>query len=327
MLQMRRPLQVCAGIGAALLLIPSNSTAQDSGRVPAAECCQLLLVPVGAVSLGNALTAKGGADAWFVNPAGLATIEQDEFRIHSAPTVIETTSTFGVALRVRQAGTIGVIYQLIELGTIASTDKNQQQIGQIRFYDHILAGTFATSFGAGVTAGITYKLYQSRSSCSGYCEQGSAVATTHGIDFGVQYHSPLWRALQLGASITNAGLALQVVNAEQASPMPVRLRAGAAYEVMHHFAEDSTVAVWLNSDISVSSRQGVAPILSVGAEAVFDNTIFLRAGYASGSGRKNGAGVGVGLRYARFDISVATSFGDLVATETDPYQITFAITF
>jgi hypothetical protein len=120
---------------------------------------------------------------------------------------------------------------------------------------------------------------------------------------------------------------LQVLNAEQADPTPTRFRAGAAYEVMHHFSSDSTTALWASFDVSGSWRQGVEPRVGAGAELVLDETIFVRAGYASGSGRASGAGVGIGLRYDRFELGIARSFVGAAGGGQDPFQITFAVGF
>ncbi|HSJ10858.1 MAG TPA: PorV/PorQ family protein [Longimicrobiales bacterium] len=324
-----------AGLVAALLVgslvLPQRAAGQDDpdDRVGAAECCLPLLFPIGAraVGLGNALTARGGADALFVNPAGLAALDRDEFRIHNANTDIETSNTFGVAFGISTAGILALSYRLVDYGTFTATGKGGEITGEVRIIEHMLLSTFATQLGGGLAAGITYKIYQSRQSCSGFCEQPPFAATTHGIDFGVQYHPPLWKALQLGTSITHFGLPLQVINAEQTSPTPARVRAGAAYEVLHHFAADSAVSIWLSTDVAASWRQGVPATVGVGAEVIMDNTIFVRAGYASGGGRNAGAGVGLGLRYDRFDIGIARSFVDAGATDRDPFQITFSVAF
>lgn len=331
MLRQARTLLRSATISGALILAAVPVTGQDNGdddRVGAGECCLSLLIPTGAraTALGNALTARGGADALFVNPAGLAALERDEFRIHNAPTEIETTNTFGVAFRIRSAGIVALNYRMIDLGSIEGRDETGQPTGEIRFYNHMLLASFATRLGGGVAAGITYMLYQERETCKGFCERPSLTATTHGVDFGVQYHPPIWPSLQLGASITHFALPLQVINAEQAAPTPARIRAGAAYEVLHHFSADSAVAVWLSSDVAVSWRQDVPLTWSGGAEAVLDETIFVRIGYATGSGRDAGAAVGLGLRYERFDVGVAKSF-DPSGLVRDPYQITFAVSF
>jgi len=317
---------------AVLLCHAAVATAQDppdDDRVGAAECCLPLLFPVGAraVGLGNALTARGGPDALFVNPAGLAALARDEFRIHNAATDVETSNAFSLAFRIRSAGSFALTYRLVDYGSFPATDETGQQIGEARVLDHMLITSFATQLGGGLAAGISYKLYQFRSDCSGFCGEPGFAATTHGVDFGVQYHPPIWKSLQLGASLMHAGLPLQVVNAEQASPTPTRIRAGAAYEMLHHFVKDSTITGWLMTDVSGSWRQGVPVIVSTGGELVLDETIFVRAGYSTGSGRNAGAAVGLGLRYDRFDIGIARSFVDAGATDKDPFQITFAVSF
>lgn len=318
----------------ALLLMGIGSgglRAQDVGepRAGAVECCRQLLFPVGAraVSLGNSLTARTGADALFVNPAGLAQLRRDEFRVHNADTELESSNAFGVAFRLKGAGVVGLSYRLVDYGESQATDPQGTPTGTLRSLDHFLVASFATSMAAGVTAGISYKLFQFRHDCSGFCEGGGFAATTHAVDFGVQYHPRLWPALQLGASVTHMGLSLQVLNAEQADPTPTRLRVGGAYELMHHFTTDTTTALWASLDVAGSWRDGVEPRAGAGVELVLDETIFVRAGYATGSGRDSGTGVGLGLRYDRFELGIARSFAGAAALGQDPFQITFAVGF
>jgi hypothetical protein len=312
-----------------LLVLPVRAAAQLEPRAGAAECCLQLLFPVGAraVGVGNALTARSGPDALFVNPAGLALLRRDEFRIHNADTELESSNAFGLAIRVRGAGVLGLTYRLVDYGESQATDPRGTPTGTLRSLEHFLLATFATPMGPGLTAGISYKLFQFRHDCSGFCEGGSFVATTHAMDLGAQYHPGLWPALQLGLAVTHLGVPLQVLNAEQADPTPTRLRAGAAYELMHHFSRDTTTALWTSLDVSGSWRQGVEPRVSTGVELILDETIFVRAGYATGSGRDSGAGVGVGLRYDRFELGIARSFVGAAGGGQDPFQITFAVGF
>jgi hypothetical protein len=300
----------------------------QSGEAPvtAEECCLPLLLHVGAraVGLGNALTARAGADALFVNPAGLSRLERDEFRLHSAETDIESSTVFGLAFRVRGAGTIGIAYRLIDYGEVEATGDFGEVVGMLRLLDHALVGSFAAELAPGLSTGISYQLYQSRQDCRGTCT--TLVGTTHAIDFGVQYHPDLWPQVQFGASVIHLGTALQVINAEQADPTPARIRAGAAYELMHHFTADTTSALWASLDVAGSWREGVAPTVATGLELILDRTIFVRGGHTTGTGRNSGAAVGVGLRYDRFDVGIAKTFASDVVGQ-DPYQITFAIGF
>jgi hypothetical protein len=297
-------------------------------RGPPAECCVQLLAPVGAraTALANTLVSRPGPDGLFVNPAALSGLERDEFRIHNADAEIEASNAFGLAFRVRGAGVLGLTYRLSDYGDSQATDALGNPTGTLRVLDHYLIASFATALGHGLAAGVSYKMFQFRQDCTGFCVDGSFAATTHGLDFGMQYHPPLWPALQLGAAVTHAGLALQVLNAEQADPMPTRVRIGAAYEVLQHFTADTSMVLWATANVAGSWREGVQPRAGLGLELVMDHTIFIRTGYATGAGREAGAAVGVGLRYDRFDVGIARSF--LGATGApDPFQITFAVGF
>jgi hypothetical protein len=322
------------GALAALCLVTAAFplSAQDN-PVPGApgatvECCQQLLVPVGAraSALGGAVTARSGPDVVFLNPAALAVLSRDELRIHNEKTEVESTNALGLAFRVRGAGVLGLSYRLSEYGVSDATDASGNITGQLRPLEHFLLVSFATGMGPGVTAGVSYKIYQLRNECAGFCGGFDFAATTHAVDFGVQYHPGIWPTLQLGASVLHFGLPLQVLNAEQADPTPARFRVGAAYEVMHHFSTDSTTALWVSTDVAGSWRHGVPRRVSAGLELVLDNTIFVRSGYATGTGRESGPGIGVGLRYDRFDVGIARRFGVGIGAQ-DPFQITFAVGF
>ncbi|HUF49255.1 MAG TPA: hypothetical protein VMN60_00365 [Longimicrobiales bacterium] len=301
---------------------------QDRG-VGATECCLPLLFPIGAraVGTGNSLTARDGPDALHVNPAALAGLAKDEFRVHNAKTEFETSNTFALALRIRTAGVVGIAYRLIDYGEAEATDDFGNPTGILRLLEQSLLATFATTMADGLTAGISYKLFQFRQDCNNICGGADFSATTHGIDAGVQFHPRIWPALQLGAAVTHVGLPLQVINAEQASPMPSRIRAGAAYELMHHFSADTTTVVWATADVATSWRTGVPPVAAVGVEVILDRTMYVRTGYTTGTGRTAGAAVGLGLRYDRFDVGVAKSFVASATGTPDPFQVTFAITF
>jgi hypothetical protein len=322
-------------VGAVCLTLSAGMSAPLFGqdRVPergisAVECCQQLLVPVGAraSALAGALTARGGPDVVFINPAALAALTRDELRIHTEKTEVESTTALGLAFRIRGAGVLGLAYRLSEYGDSEATDEVGQVTGRLRPLEHFLLASFATSMGPGIAAGVSYKTYQLRNQCEGFCGGFDFAATTHAVDFGVQYHPALWPTLQLGASILHLGLPLQVLNAEQADPTPARLRVGGAYELMHHFSADTTTALWLSADLTGSWREGVQRQAAAGLELVLDHTIFVRGGYATGTGRESGAGIGVGLRYDRFDVGIARRFGVGLGVQ-DPFQITFSLAF
>jgi hypothetical protein len=313
---------------AALFVLLAGELAAQEDAVPASECCLPILLPIGArpVALGQALTARAGRDGIFINPAGLVVINDDEFVVHRSTMAEDAQlTTFGLIIHSAVAGVFALTYRLIDFGESEITDEFGNVIGTSGFIDQMVIASFGTRVAAGWSAGISYKLYDFRDQCEGICGDRFS-GTTHLLDAGVEYRRG--PHLILGGALTNAGLALQVRNAAQADPTPTRVRVGAAYEVGHHLQQDTSVQVWAQFDVVERLRDPGAPALNVGAEVILDETIFLRAGHSSaGNGiTSGGTGLGVGLRYQRFDIAVSKTFST-TALESDPVQISFGVRF
>ena len=236
-------------------------------------------------------------------------------------------TTFGLIIHSAVAGVFAVTYRLIDFGETDNTDDQGNPIGSSSFIDQVLIATYATRVSAGWSAGISYKLYDFRDQCEGVCGERFS-GTTHMLDAGLEFRPARAPHLILGASLVNAGLALQVKNAAQADPTPARVRLGAAYEVGHHLQKDTTIQVWAHADVVERLRGASSPALNVGAEVILDRTIFLRAGHSSASNgiTSGGTGLGVGMRYQRFDIAVSKTFST-TALESDPVQISFGVRF
>jgi hypothetical protein len=320
-------------IGIAFVLLSSTRVAfaQDEG-VPAAECCLPLQFPIGArsVAMGQAITARGGRDGIFFNPAGLAALSDDQFVVHRSTMLDEAQlTTLALVIHSAVAGVFAVTYRLIDFGDTEVTDANNNVIGRDALIDQVLIASFATRITPGWTAGVSYKLYDFRTQCDGICPE-QVKGTTHMLDVGTEFQLPNFPHLLLAASATHVGFPLQVKNRAQADPPPTRLRFGAAYEVGHHVQKDTTIQIWAQGDIVQRVRNATIPAWNVGAEAILNQTFFIRAGFSTeGDGTGNrGAGLGVGLVYQRYDISVAKTFqtGALDAS-SDPIHITFGVTF
>jgi len=308
---------------------PAVAQAQEaSGRVSSYECCSTLLYPVGArvVALGSAVAARSMPDALYVNPAGIAGLDIDEFRVHSERGEINTTTTFAVTFGLGRAGTAALSYRLLDYGDIEAADEFGNPTGTLSFTDQLLAASFATTILNHLQAGVSYKLFQWRQDCSGYCQEQPASGTTNAVDLGVRAEIPWVRSLELGLAATQLGLPLQVKNAAQSDPAPTRIRVGAAYEVLQHFSRDSTVQLVASADLVRGIREGIEPTAALGLELILDRSLFVRSGYASGTGKGSGGSVGVGMIWERFDVSVAKSF---TASDdgAEPFQVTFAIRF
>jgi hypothetical protein len=160
----------------------------------------------------------------------------------------------------------------------------------------------------GLNAGISYKIFQFRNDCSGFCDGGGFAATTHAVDVGLQYHPQLWRALQLGRRDHPSRSAAAGLQCRAGGSDAERVRVGAAYEVMHHFSTDTTTALWLSQTCQVPGGRVWSVAQALASSWCSTRPIYLRGGYSTGSGPHSGAGVGIGLRYDRFEVGIARSF-------------------
>ncbi|MGQ0563079.1 MAG: hypothetical protein ACT443_14540 [Gemmatimonadota bacterium] len=314
---------------AALLLVARGAHAQDEG-VSSTECCIDMLSPVGArtVALGDAVTARPGPDAMFVNPAGLSERRKNEFTAHRSDFVDASRTTLGVLLATRDVGVFALAYHLIDFGTQENTDDFGNVLGTSTYIYQQLIASYATRVGVGWSAGLNYRLYDFRPSCTGVnCVSAERPGTTHMVDAGLTYEPRLLKTARFGASIMHVGFPLQINNAAQADPTPARLRVGAAYEAGHHFSSDTTLAVWLHIDAVDRVRDPGSPALNFGAEVVLDRTISVRAGHSSaGDGvTSGGTALGLGLVYERFEVSVAKTVTTLPIGE--PFHVSFGVTF
>lgn len=295
------------------------------------ECCLLLLVPVGAraSALGGAVTALTGADAVFRNPAGLAGLEKGRFVIHHSDNATLDVQTDAFSLLFTPwSSTLGISYQLFDKGEIETTDPTGQTTGALTYRDHLVVASFATPVGAGISAGLNYKVYQERVNCTGLCGGEEYAATTQAVDVGVRWNPPWHEALELGLSVVNAGFDLQVVNAEDSDPFPGRLHLGVAYDILAAAPGANGVALRLALDARDRLSALGSPTVAVGSELAIQQAVFLRAGYAPGEGLGTGAAVGLELRYDRFDIGVSRSFvNSALEGDSEPFQISLGLNF
>lgn len=314
-----------------ILFIARAAYAQDDA-VSSAECCIDMLFPIGArtVALGAAVTARPGEDASFVNPAGLAFMRDDQFYAHRSSLADAKVTTLGVVFVSKDVGAFGIAYHLVDFGDQETTDEFGNPTGSASIIYQQLIASFGTRMRGGWSAGINYRLYDFRPTCSGTsCEETAKPGTTHMVDAGLVFEPRFLPTARLGAAIAHLGFPLQVNNAQQADPTPARLRVGAAYEAAHHFTRDTSVVVWLHADAIQRIRNGGSPAVALSAEVILDNTIYFRAGHAtSGDGTTSGAtGLGIGLKYQRFDVSVAKTLSTSELFSGEPFHVSFGVTF
>ena len=168
-------------------------------------------------------------------------------------------------------------------------------------------------------------------SCRGICPDKGTTATTWAVDAGLQLEPSGDVPLRFGAMVAHLGPRLQVLNAEQADPLPTRVRVGASYDVLAEVLTRDDVKGWLSLEVQDRLRDPGAISVYLGSElaAGGPDALYLRAGYVIGDlDQEQGARVGLGLRYERFDLAIAKSLAVSTLTgETEPVHVSFSIIF
>ena len=296
------------------------------------EGALFLLLPVGAkaVSLGRAMTAMQGTESAFWNPAGLAEVEQRQVVLFRGDNVAGTGTAISAVLAKPGLGTLSASYYLHDVGGQDLTDPDGNFLGTLSVRNHLGVVSAATRLFDRINAGVSFKVVEFRTTCRGtFCPDVGTTATTYAVDAGLQ--AQLSESLRIGAMLAHLGPRLQVLNAAQADPLPARVRVAVAYDVASLLADGEELAGWLSIEVQDRLRDPGSLSLYVGGELIAGraDALFLRAGYVLGDlDQEDGARVGLGLRYERFDLAIAKSLAVSPLTgETEPVHVTFSIRF
>src|SRR6266481_4331773 len=209
----------------ATVLLSAHPAIRLSAQEPPLNAGALFLVfPVGAQAVGmgqTATAAAGRGEAAFWNPAGLATLSDDEFALHSASLVAGRSNVLGAYFPSRGIGVIGGAVYLVDYGDLDRTDINGNTIARIAPRNFEFLASYATNLTGSFVLGINYKLVQFRVDCSGDCRDFPAgTGATHAVDVGGQFSVGPGGPLRIGVVLRNVGFRLQVNNQAQADPLP-----------------------------------------------------------------------------------------------------------
>lgn len=312
---------------------PGALSASTTSLSAPQEGALFLLLPTGAqaVGLGRAMTALPSQESAFWNPAGLAELEGSRFVVSRGEHLAGEAVAFSLLLQNASLGTFGLSYQLLDVGDQDRTDEQGNVIGEVSFRDHLATVSFATRVIERISAGVNLKLVRRRIACRGACLDDGVTATTFAVDAGIQAQPVSAIPLRLGVMLAHAGPHLQVVNAEQADPLPTRLRISWAYDVAGYFLSRPDLGLWITAEMEDRWRSPGSPSVYVGGEftAGRDDAFYARAGYEAGESSQNqGAAMGVGFRYDDFDVSLAKSLSRSALTgESQPVHVTLGIVF
>lgn len=330
---MRRLLPV---ILAALLAVPATGWAQESGDDPSStEGALFLLLPAGAkaVSMGRAMTAVQGAESVFWNPAGLASLDGRRLMLIRGDHAVGTATSASYLTARSGLGTLGFSYFLLDVGDQDLTGEGGEYLGTITVRNHLGVASAAARILDRLNAGLSFKIVRFQLSCRGQCPDAGTTATTYAIDAGVQYAPGADAALPLriGAMIAHLGPRLQVLNEDQADPLPARARVAVAYDVVSALVDNTELGGWVTVEVQDHLRDPGSLSYYFGSEftAGSGDALSLRAGYAvSELDQEDGARVGLGLHYERFELSIAKSLAVSTLTgETEPVHVSFSIVF
>lgn len=318
----------------ALTLGVARGGAAAQGRDPSStEGALFLLLPIGAqaVSMGRAMTALESPEAAFWNPAGLAGLPDSRAVLFRGDHAVGTATALSLLAARPGVGTLGASYFLLDIGDQDVTDEDGNVLGTMSVRNHLGVVSAAARLLAGLDVGVNLKVVQFRQSCRGICPDAGTTATTYAMDAGIQLVPTSAVPLRFGAMVAHLGPKLQVLNAEQADPLPARVRVGAAYDVLSQVAERVDLKGWVSLEVQDRLRDPGSISVYLGSELVAgsDDALVLRTGYVVGDlDQESGARVGLGLRYERFDLAIAKSLAvSTVTGETEPVHVSFSIVF
>ncbi len=316
-------------------------TASQPGRLPAQEQplnagALFLVFPVGAQAVGmgqTATAASGHGEAAFWNPAGLATMSDDEFALHSATLVAGKSHVLGAYFPSRGIGVLGGAVYLVDYGDLDRTDQNGNTIARIAPRNFEFIASYATSLAGSFVLGLSYKLVEFRVDCSGDCRDfPTGTGATHALDLGGQFSVGPGGPLRIGVALRNVGFRLQVQNQAQADPLPARLAIGALYEVHFRPAEGATLDkafdLKLAADVDSPWGQGGQSETRLGFDVGYQKLVRVRAGYAFVQDGLSGPSVGLGIESGSLGVDLARAFltgSDLQADS--PTFFSFRVTF
>lgn len=315
---------------------PTTITASGgifSAEPSSTEAALTLLLPIGAraVGMGRAVTAFSGQEAAFWNPAGLARLEDGRFVVLRGNSLAGEATAFSLILARQPLGTLTLSYQFLDLGDQDYTDKDNNILGTISNRHHLGIVSFATGVLPGLDAGVNFKVFQTRTTCRGQCTESGAKGTTYLLDAGILATPFQAVPFRLGVLLAHAGPDLQVINVEQADPLPTRLRVAVAYELLNHLLDRDDMTLWASAELEDRVRELGSPVLYLGAEFTVGqgDQIFVRAGYGQGqTGQPAGLAMGLGLKYQQFEIGIGKTLSAMsLVDESEPVYVTFGVIF
>jgi len=292
---------------------PDRLTAQG---LPNNSGALFLSLPVGAEAVGmgqTAVTLEGKGEAAFWNPAGLATMTENEFALQTGSLAAGSSYALTAFFHSQGIGVVGGAVYLLDYGDLDRTDSTNNTIARISPRNFEFLASYATQLGGALTIGINYKLVEFRVDCSGDCREfPNAEGITHGLDVGGQLAVGPEGALRLGIAVRNIGFKLQVNNRDQADPLPAHLVVGALYRVTVRNeapgAAGDRLDVRLAADLDSPWGSYGESEMRFGVDVGYQRLVRVRGGYAFVHDGLSGPSVGMGVSSGSIGVELARTF-------------------
>ena len=295
---------LCAAValaGAGPIRLQAQSAA-DEGAL-------FLLLPVGArsVARGQAVVAsrESGSEAVWWNPAGLAAVTRTEAAIHHSQSLFGTGDALTLVVPSSVLGVIAASVNVLTLAETPVTDSVEgTEIGTAVTRGVVYAASYATNVVQRVSAGLTYKIVQFRTDCSGTCpDELTRTATTSALDFGTQFSFQAGAPVVVGVAVRNLGVRLQVNDSPQSDPLPSRIQVGAQVLLVPPERYGSDFDVRIGVDV-VDELEVHRPAARLGTDVAWQRRAHLRLGYAFEGGGSLGGGPSLGLGLVRGGLAI-----------------------
>jgi len=280
-----------------LMVLPVALFAGNKQRAGQAGATELLINPWARSSGWGGANTSGikGLEAVFSNVAGLAfTNSTDLIFVHTSWFADIAINSFGFAQKIGESGVLSLSVMTVDYGEIDITtvDLPEGGIGTYHPQSSVIAIAFAKEFSNSIYGGMTIKIIS----------ESISDLTAGGIcfDAGIQYVTGSEEQIKFGVSMKNVGptmkfkgdglsfrgivpeseVDLTVEHRSQDFELPSLITIGASYDF--NFSEKTRLTAAGN----FTSNSFTKDQFHFGFEFVYQNILFLRAGYVHENGDK-----------------------------------------
>jgi hypothetical protein len=253
------------------------------------------------------LSATGDISTLFVNPAGMAFLEQPQYTFNYTNYILDINGGMaGYAQKYGKLGIVSIGLVYMNYGTFDYTDENANSTGETFSANDLALGIgIANHLDEQFTYGVNLKYAFSK--IENY--NASAIA----LDFGLMYAAPFQENLNFAVSVQNLGSNFEYYDSHKET-LPMSIRIGFSKKLAHLPLE---FAASLN-DLNVRADNILDRIkrFSVGGEFTLSEMLRLRLGYNNNlhsgfndisSSKFGGVSGGLGIYWKSFRFDYAYS--------------------